>query len=324
MSEPGFYNSNTGRSYPFLRGQTGRPEQGPLTLAQLPPPAVVDAGFILGAGSGFDASAHQVQLVAVRRHGDLFTFEFACSAPALYGVPLVFTRHADDVDYLLEYADSGMLGVSGSSQSGQADECEEPLWSGFMVSGPLASLGLFLAGDGEVTGTAAVEPALVQNLAGGYVTRLALANDDRTRTTAPAGCPPVVWPYETGVVHVAGRCLVGDIAFRAGFNAVVRQGLADNSITLAAAVGAGEGEPCDQVRLFPGEEPPEGSSLLEGGPRCNETLRSINGVGGRLFLISAGTGVTVTSVPVENRVVIDVNLGGLAVQYRVSASSQSC
>ncbi len=97
-----------------------------------------------------------------------------------------------------------------------------------------------------------------------------------------------------------------------------------NGIILLAGVGLGEGEPCYEVQLFPTEIPPDGSILLEGGPSCDQTLRSFNGVGGSLFNLIAGNGVTITSVSEDNRLIIDVNLSGLAVKYQVSAVSESC
>ena len=244
-------------------------------------------------------------------------------------MPLIFTRRLSDPDFALEYADSGDVGLSATSLSTShsyiREMCDDPMWSGFMVSGKMADLALLLPSDGVVTrsgGACVVEPALVQNLARSYVTQLALANDDRTRVMASDDCPDVVFPYPTGVLHVIDRCIVGDVVLRPGYNAVMRQGA--DYITLGAGVGLGEGEPCDEIKLFPTEIPPDGSTLLEGGPRCNEAVRSFNGVGGRLFSLLAGQGVNITSVPEENKLIIDVNLSGLAIQYQVSVSSQSC
>jgi hypothetical protein len=324
MARSDWGNQNENRAYPFLRGSTGV-GGGPLTLAALPDSAVVDAGFVAGALSRFDPAAHSVFLNRLTRAGGVFSFEFGSDAPELYGVPLVFTRRADDPDYLTSFADSGTPG-SASSWSGSTPEsaCAEPLWSGFLVTGRMADLALFLPVNGVVErgGGASVEPALVQSLAGARVTSLTLANDDRTRVTPPGGCPAEVFPYPTGVLHVNARCLTGNVALKAGYNATVGQ--SPGTLTLGAVVGAGEGQPCREVPAFSGETPPAGSLLLEGGPRCNEVLRSINGFGGSDFVISVGTGVSVTPVPDVHSVVVDVGLGGLAVQYRISQVSESC
>jgi len=319
MARSGWFNDNRNRSFPFLHGTVDQPESGPLTLAQLPDDVVVDAGFVMGSKSRFKQGDHTVHLARIRRVSDTFFFDFESDAPELIGVPLTFTRHAGDEDYLTEHADTGDAGFSESgSTSGVLDSCEEPLWSGYMVSGNMASLELFLPGNGEVSrsgGAATVEPALVHNLAGAYVNSLNVANDDRTRVSAPEGCDEVAWPHDTGIIFVHQRCLVGEIVFKAGYNATVRQSNQENSITLGAAVGAGEGEPCGEVKLFDAEVPPADSNLLGGGPQCNEVLRSINGQGGRLFNLIAKTGVTITSLPEDNRLVVDINMSGLALCF---------
>lgn len=319
MARSGWFNDNRNRSFPFLHRTVGEPADGPLTLLQLPDDIVIDAGFVMGSKSRFHQGEHAVYLSKIRRVSDTFFFEFESDAPELLGVPLIFTRHVGDEDYLTEHTDTGDAGLSESgSTSGVLDSCEEPLWSGYMVSGNMASLELFLPGNGEVSrsGSAAtVEPALVHSLAGAYVNSLNIANDDRTRVTATEGCDEVAWPYDTGVIFVNQRCLVGEIIFKAGYNATVRQSNQENSITLGAAVGEGEGQPCGEVKLFDAEVPPAGSNLLAGGPQCNEVLRSINGQGGRLFNLIAKTGVTITSLPEENRLVVDINMSGLALCF---------
>jgi hypothetical protein len=328
MARQGWYGENRNRAYPFLEGTVGRPDSGPLTLLNLADDVVVDAGFVLGPQSRF-ATGHTVHLARVRRSGGTFTLEFESDAPELFGVPLAFTRRAGGPDYEAEFADSGQAGMSDSSRSGSDSSsfCAEPLWGGFLVTGAAAALELLLPANGTVergNGGAVVEPALLQNLAGAYVTSVALANDDRTRVEAPAGCDDVVFPYDTGAVRVRARCLRGALLVKPGYNAAVRQNAQANSLTFYAAVGAGEGRPCAEVPLFDAEVPPEGSGLLAGGPRCNETLRSINGVGGRQFSLSAGPGVTVTAVPEEHKVVVSVDMSGLALCYDVSQVSESC
>jgi len=330
MSE-NFYNLNANRCYPFVLRTTGRPEDGPSTLLNLAHACVVDAGFVLAAKSGFASGDHTVYLNQVRRHGSTFYFDFASDAPELFEVPLTFTRNVADPDYTLSFTDSGEVGLSESSASGSmslGDECLEPLWSGFLVSGKMSALALLLPVNGTITrgaGGAVVEPALLQNLAGTYVTRVGLANDDRTRADAPEDCPDIVFPYPTGVIHIHTNCVVGDLVFVAGFNAEVRQSDTDNAISFGASVGAGAGQPCDTVARFPGEVPPEGSNLLEGGLRCNEVLRSINGIGGRQFNLIAGLGATIASVPEENKVVVDLNMFGLVTCFdSISEVSESC
>lgn len=330
MASPGFFNQNANRAYPFLLGTVNRPSDGPLSLRQLPNDIVVDCGFLLGPQAGFTAE-HTVRLQSIRRRSDVFYFTFVCDTDALYDVPLVFTRHVLDEDYVTEFVDSdesAQLANSASvSVSDGHDACGEPLWSGFLVTGKMASLQQLLATDGEIATTeaaATVEPGLLHNLADTFVSSVSVANDDRTRADASEDCDVVEWPYEVGVVHVHESCLRGEIRLKAGYNAIVRQNDLDNSITLGAGVGFGEGEPCGEIPLFADEVPPDAGQLLSGGPRCDEVLRSIDGIGGRLFNIIAAQGVTVTAYPAENRVVIGVDMSGLALCFtQISQVSES-
>lgn len=329
MATVNWYNENLNRAYPFVRGTAGMPLSGPLTLLNLPDAAVVDAGFVVGPKTDFVAGQHEVFLLSLQRQGSLFFFTFASTAPSMAGVHLVFTRHVTDPDFSLQYADSGSEGLSAASLSGShsviVEECNEPVWSGFMVSGKMASLELLLPVDGVLAnpgGACTVEPALVQNLSLSFVTQFAVANDDRVRATAPDGCPPLVFPYPTGGTYVNDRCLLGAIYFTPGYNATIRQ--TANGITFGAGVGQGAGQPCNEVKLFANERAPAGSVLLEGGPQCNEVLRSFNGVGGRIYNIVGGNGVSVEAIPAQHTVVIDISLQGLALQQGFSSRSESC
>lgn len=325
MPTPNWLNSNANRSFPFLKDSVGLSD-GPLTLLQLPNDIVVDAGFVMGPQSGFRHESHKVYLNRLYRVGDRFYFEFETDAPYAGAAHLTFSRHVDDEDLLTEHLDSGQTGTSISGSTSEQD-CDEPLWSGYLIVGDMNSLALLLPVEGELvrSGDAAViEPALVQSLAGAYVTSLNLANDDRTRVEAPDDCDEVVFPFETGLTYIKERCLQDEIVVKAGYNAFVRQEAGDNSLTFGAGVGRGEGEPCNEIPLFETELPPDGGNLLTGGPQCNEVLRSINGKGGRLFNLTAKQGVTITSVPDENKLVVDVDMSGLALCFNsVSRVSES-
>lgn len=322
MPATDFFNVNAHRAYPFLTGSVGQPADGPLTLANLPPEVIVDAGFVMGPRSLFDHEEHTVRLTGISRSGDTFYFDFESDAPAMEGVVLTFIRELTDDKNLTEHLDSGEEGFSESG-SEALDECDEPLWSGYLVTGDLAVLDTFLSGDGSVTGSVALEPALLQNLAGSYVSSLSVANADRTRVTAPEDCPEQTWPYPVGAVFINQRCIIDEVVFKPGYNCVIRQRDSDNSLTFEAAVGAGEGEPCAEVELFDDETPPDDSDLLGGGPRCNEVLRSINGRGGPLLRLLGGQGATFIPLPEENKLVVDFDMAGLAACWSVSTVSES-
>jgi hypothetical protein len=173
-----------------------------------------------------------------------------------------------------------------------------------------------LAGDGAIERdieAAIIEPALLQNLAGSFVTSINLANADRTRAVAGGDCPDQVFPFPTGELHVSAKCLLGDVTWTNGFNLLMRQSVLDNAIILNPGIGAGLGQPCDETKIFQGENALTQSQTLDGSPKCNEVLRAINGVGGPTFTVSVGAGVNVSAVPELHKVVIAVNMQGLAV-----------
>ena len=82
---------------------------------------------------------------------------------------------------------------------------------------------------------------------------------------------------------------------------------------IPALVGAGSGQPCSEVALFPGEQPPSGSSNLDGSLSCSEVVGSINGVSISNFIIETGLGVSLLLDPLANTLNLDFDLSGLAI-----------
>jgi hypothetical protein len=338
MAKIDWYNDNANRSYPFIRETVDqRPLAVPPTIENLPDGVIVDCGFLMGLQSGFDHALHDVFLQEIRREGTTFIYEFASDAPGIAGQPLLFSREVGSEDYQIEHADNFDIPVvsesasvsvsdSASAEPGEEDCPPEPLWSGFLVTGQMEVLEALLApGESieriDIGGT--IEPALIQSLVDSYIDSFNLGNNDRTRVDAPEGCPPVEWPHPIDQIFVNRACLRGPVRLKPGFNTDIIQRTLTNELTIGASVGAGEGEPCEQVPLFDGESPPVGgeSQLFEGGPLCNETVKSINGIGGRLMTLNPGRGVTITPDPESNRLVVDVNMLGLAVCF-VSEESE--
>jgi hypothetical protein len=193
----------------------------------------------------------------------------------------------------------------------------EFVYEGFLVTGDLAPLGALMGNGTTWTGTetdAIVELGLTQDLGKSFVRSITLLNRARTRSEAPEGCPSILFPTPDipPDLWVIETCMAGDIRFKEGFNTEILVNPGDNSIAIGALVGSGQGEPCDEVPEFSGEAPPPGSSLLSGGPTCNEVLRSVNGIGGRTLRIEGGRGVRVTGVPELFRVNVLVDLADLA------------
>jgi hypothetical protein len=323
-------NENANRSFPFQKETTDVPGAASGSIQQLPDSAVVDAGFIVGLEAGFNSAVNLIWLNAVRRSGSTFWFDFASDAPGLYGKILTFTRTLTDPQGTVEFQTVDEAGFSMSMTSTDLSVCAgEPLWEGYLVSGDLTDLAGVLP-DGQQllrSGSGAeLELALVQNLAHTYVSAINLANANRTRATAPLVCPPLIWSYPIAEdeVYVTARCLRGDIRFVRGYNLDVAQTDYNNTITLAPSPGGGLGQPCNtEPTLFDGEIPPDGSTLLEGGPRCSDLLRTINGLGGANAMFVSGVGAQIIPLPATNTIIIDVNMHGLQVCYSEGLSEMS-
>ena len=198
-----------------------------------------------------------------------------------------------------------------------------PPWEGFIVSGRTTYLNSLMP---DATWLAfqglRIEPASIQNLANTFLSSFSIFNGARTRSTSStaAGCDPLEWGFSLQSEFPVSECLQGSIVLVAGYNTEILQNSADNSIEIGAAVGAGLGRPCQELEQHNNDEPPlpEDNNLgrrttLDGSLRCNEVVRSINGVGGRLFEILAGVGVTVTPDPGQNQVLINADLSQLLI-----------
>lgn len=321
MARPGWLNENMMRNFPLRNASD-----------ELDKSLLVDAGFFVGAGSSYDETSDTISLDRIRRESDILYFDCVASASGLVGVSLTFEVPIATVRFTTFLADSEgdsgpilwsqffhLLYTSGSANylvySGdEPDTCDRAQWSGFLVIGDLTDLLIALPGDGELDldPDAIFETAIVQNGDRSFVKSFALANADRTRVTAPAGCDPIVWPFDTGLVYNAGRCFTGSVLLMPGYNAALRQDPLNNAIVFSAAAGAGEGFPCDEVPVFADESLPDDSPFLSGGPQCADVLRSLNGVSERLFSLLAGNGVVVSQDPGNNAIIVDVNMAAMA------------
>jgi hypothetical protein len=321
MPRPNFFNDNINRTFPFKVNSAGvgTPTSGNLTdLKQIPDYLIADCGFIVGPGSGFLEGVHSIFLNSVYRDSSKVFFVFKCDAPGLVNLPLVFSRNLIDPLYTREFADSDLANIEHGSESETIEGCDTVFWSGYLVTGNLENVQDLFSADVPVGRTSpdatVIEPALIQNLEQNQVVSVSVANVDRTRSVRPGACPPVSWDFPTNQVYVWKECMVGNIQFAAGYNTALSQSTLNNTITISAVVGAGKGEPCQQVEIFPGETPPENSSnnLLEGDYYCNEVLRTVNGIAGPNLTLFAGTGVAIIPDSDNNKVVIDINLDDLS------------
>ncbi len=326
MARPNFFNDNLNRAYPFLFKSVGirTPATGPVTMDQLPDSFIADCGFIVGPESEFVEGEHIVYLNSISRpSATLIVFEFKSDAPGLVDSPLLFYRDptADPKNYTSfeESEEPDEERISDSlSISFPSGDCGLALWSGYLTTGDLEDITDNLSVGSSVTrgdvSQSVVEPALIHSSASGaQVVSLNIANSDRTRALRPAGCPPYDWDFQTDATYINSICLQGDIELKAGYNVSLVQDPANNLIELSAVLNAGEGEPCEELKLFAGESPPVGSTngLLSGDFYCNEIYKTINGLEGPNVQIYGGSGVSITSDPSSNTIIIDINLRDL-------------
>jgi len=325
----------------------------PPSMKYLPSYFVVDCGFTLGGNASFPVDTARrlptienleaaVYLKRVYRAGNEVTFEFRCTDPKINEkYPLIFTRDITvHTEYDVEYADSDSPDAPDSTSESVPASCQMPFWSGYLVTGDMALIAANLP-DGEsiialdwaLTASntpiesqeAVVEPAVIQNLSRSVVSGINIANDDRTRATPPNmkteggtnsdGCDPFKWPFNPGLTYVSEQCLMGDVRFKPGYNTIIISDATNNTITFRAALGTGEGQPCNhETKLFPAETGPTSeantwdNNLLEGGPICKEVARSVNGIGGPLINFVGGQGISIIPDPSKNKVIIDVDL----------------
>ena len=325
MARNGFYDENRGRGYPLLAGVVGQdaPSVNPGEARYLPLETLIDFGCVMGLDSEFVEDEHSAFLYRVSRTGDIFTFEFRTTAPGIAGSSLTFQRHLAAASYSVEYVDD-----ENSENSADSDSpCPgDPGWTGFLVTGDLAPLAEVLTSGNSLLGGEdyRVEPGLIRSLVSSYVRSVSVANGDRTRAESAAGCKPLCWPIAVADYYVQRRCLQGNLRFQEGHNSVIRADAAKNAIEFSASVGAGAGEVCDEVPVVVGEEPPIGSDLLTGGLKCNETVRSINGVGGPRVTLTAGKGVSMTVVPSQSLLQVNVNFNDTPGCNEVSTTEDDC
>lgn len=322
MATPEFYDENRNRTFPFRRlsAGNGTPDSGLFTLQQLPDWVIVDCGFILGPESGFQEDADTVHLARVERiSATEIEFEFRCDSASIADKALVFTRHINDPRYRIEFVESDVSDddyVSVSlSYSFEDATCGEPYWSGYLVTGNMPDLFASIPEGTSILRVSSaetiVEPGLLQNLDRSQVVTINVANADRTRALRPPGCDENQWSFPVGETYVRRVCMQGDIRFRAGYNIAIAGITSQNLIRFSPIAGAGLGQPCQEVKLFPGESPPIGSEngLLGGDFYCNEVFRTINGIPGPDVRIISGPGVSVSAA--TSTVIIDVDMTDL-------------
>lgn len=313
MANPGFYNDNQYRDYPFISRITplsleGWESSSAQAFNELPQSLIVDFGAIIRPAAEFDSATDYVQLQSIQRVSTALLFTFALSSMSstyaiTFSIPAISTQEFNTV-----WEDSIALLVNPADSLA----CDEsPVWSAYLVTSNTAQL-LDILSDGETVffdaGLWQILPARIQNLIGTQLQALAISNISRTRVTSAIECETEDPPEtpELPVAHLVATCITGGIAFHEGYNCGIRYDSRANAIVMSASPGIGAGQPCEEVIGYPGETKPDGSQYYSGGPACTEIVRSINGASAADLRIQAGAGFSVVAASdLQNTLVIE-------------------
>jgi hypothetical protein len=281
MAEAGWLATNAGRSFPLQAPVPTLVRASDSAVITLPTEALVDFTAVVYP-AGVLAGATPRLVAVARAAGGSFSFTIACGS-----LPnLVFAG----IDPAAEWLDVAAL-AHVTTDCGTA-----PAWSGTLTIGALSRLAALLAHGDSLAGSCPLEPATVADLSVLGVTSLNLANLDRVRVPGPGG---IGIALSARAIHVAARCLAGPLWLWGGSDVGVAQNARTNTLTLTAAVGAGEGEPCGEVPFYPGEVPPDYSPFLDGSPACNQLITAISGVAGPVVELAGSGGITAIPDPVR-------------------------
>jgi hypothetical protein len=369
MPQSGFYNDNEYRDYPFLT--QGRPlefvrtvvasgssssSSSPSSVSSeagtpgLPHATIVDFGAIMSIGSGFLEEEHWVYLHSVRRQGSYLRFLFRDTKTDEW---LVFHRHIHAAEFTSSWeasvpdpaevpwpneSSSSLESSSPSSSSSSVaapfalEECSEPQWEGFLVTGLLTEI-VSLVNDGETIifdyRIWVIEPTRVQSLYKSFVRTINLANRQRTLVTPADRCVPSSSSLSDTADQVWANqlCMQDHLEFKAGFNCTIRQEDVANAIVIDGTPGGGGdgvGQNCEDFRLYHGEAKPGGGDYYTGGPTCGDIVKTINGKGGRRLRIHAGPGFKISTDPTnQSRLIVDAALDDFALCFPEPSSSSS-
>ena len=317
-----FYSENRNRDYPFRQRLSGGTPQASI---ELPQSAIVEASVIVGPAVVYDPIADAAYLFQVTRQDPLVWFDFRVTS--LSDRRLVFvvdqTTHRENDVHVGH--DIGVTDALPTTETWpQLDQpefpycpdspsCDFPDLSGQLVVGKLDDILAQLANNASWTFAQddwVLEPSRVMSLYMSLVTGITTVNGPRQVYIPPAGCTSNATSpgYQESV-----SCVSGDVTFEEGYNVQISHSKSRNEIVFRAAVGAGAGEPCQEIAYFPGDAIPTGSRYYSGGPACDELIHAVNGVVAPNLNIIPGTGIRVYADPNQaNMLVIEAKPDDLA------------
>lgn len=336
MSKPGFFNDNEYRAYPFIPVEDTLATVAPAYV--LPDEAIVDAGFVFGPDANFDGALHNVYLRQVSAADGILLLKFSSTLfDGAASFDLVFQRNYTlDENNVVVATESEWATEHAASISGTVDCADEPLWSGFLVTGKLEKLIFDAENAGGILNTLAgllpayvIEPARIQNLSKAYLRSVSVGNYERTVIAACEDTPAEVLPCTDKPprqIILNATCLKGPIAFKEGYNTRITQTDRTNTLTFTAARGAGQREDeelCNnhaEIPFYPEEinskpflyaateeRPAVRSKFLSGGWSCKDLIFTINGVGGSNVNIVGGRNVQVGFDETQNAITVKLS-----------------
>lgn len=320
MAKQGFYFDNMFRSYPFV---------DPAVEPPIPKETVVEFNCAVNYGSGFVDGVNTVRLYSIEKTINQLILEFKCDAAGLINKSLVFSVNYPATELTYSFASVKLdEGYSSNSSSSVADIDEDLLWDGFIIFGNINAIidSMYVGEVVMVDSSYVVEPTLIKNLQSADVQSISIANQTPEQATPASGCgedPSAL--YENLVYHEG---LVGDVRFVNGYSCNVTLATSSNSVIFTATVtDAIKGQFCNDepasikypstlipgIRMGADQEIPDGSELYSGGPTCKDTIKSINGMGGKRLWVVGGKGITLTSTQADYLISIEATLNGLAI-----------
>lgn len=323
---PGFMAENEGRSYPFQStGIAYTLTRSDSAVIPLPTETIVELIVTIGTSAQFNPATHRVFLSSITRNLDgSFLFVIGNNAPGAATVVLQFTRNANDPEFQVSRG-TAIDTETGHTPTG-GSECVFPLvMDGFLITGLLGPLEVLLAPGQSATGSGIyLEPSLIRPDKGA-VNGISVANTARImalETTCDADGNPIFIDPTSPLPAIYVKCLRGDVLFLEGYNIQIVEDVKTNTLTVNARLGAGFGQPPAEIPIVSNEEPPPGSPYLSGGPACDDTLLSVNGVSGPELTLQAGPGVTIEPHPfLTHRLIVSFDMTGLAVCTPLPQSS---
>jgi len=280
MANFGFYSDNANRRFPFIT--TPAIEQ--LVGDRIPDNILLDCGLVFLENSKFEPDS-QVWLsdVSITDVGDtphLF-LTFANSSTDVGHVALEFEVPITRPDFNIGFSEA-----SGWTSEPITIAVSTVCYGYVVVGGDLTALRTFIADlKTPLKAKHTLEPALIQSLDNTYVSSVSVVNRARITThTQNVDALPLIYN---------DRLIDGPLLFTEGHNISIGYNKGLNAMQFTVVAGGGAGYPCEEVKIYPEEVPPDGGSLLSGGPTCNEIMKTINGLPGPQVILKAGKGVRI-------------------------------